>query len=190
MIYPDLIWRCKYFSSAGKRPNWSGYMQNTSQGYFQGASTVTFLPLIDLKPTDESCIYSLLCFVEGQAKTLNFITPCIHSIIHAWGGCDSTSAIFGNGKTSILLKLQSSAEIQSLSCVFEDYSSSQLQISQAGIRIFVIIYGGSENETLNRLRYVSYMNMLTKSFAAIQQRSYLRLKVQPCITVSGFIFKY
>ena len=88
--------------------------------------------------------------------------------IHALGGCDSTSAIFGKGKTSILLKLQSSAEIQLLSCVFEDYSSSQLQISQAGIRIFVIIYGGSENETLNRLRYVSYMNMLTKSFAAIQ----------------------
>ena len=78
MIYPDLIWHCKYFSAAGKRPNSSGYMQNTSQGYFPGASTVTFVPLIiDLKPTDENCLYSLLFFIKEQAKTLNIVTPCI-----------------------------------------------------------------------------------------------------------------
>ena len=46
MIYPDLVWHCKYFSSACKKPNWSGYMQNTFQGNFPGASTVTFLPQI------------------------------------------------------------------------------------------------------------------------------------------------
>ena len=88
--------------------------------------------------------------------------------IHAWVGCDSTSAIFREGKTFVLQKLQTSTEIQSPSYIFEDYSSSQLEIVQAGLRIFVIIYGGKENNTLNRLRYVSYMNMLTKSLAVVQ----------------------
>ena len=37
---------------------------------------VTFLPIIDLDPSDESCIYSTLLFIIAQAKSLH-IVPCV-----------------------------------------------------------------------------------------------------------------
>ena len=40
-------------------------------------SEIIFLPIIDLNPTDETCIYSTLIFVSNQAGKLNIPTPCI-----------------------------------------------------------------------------------------------------------------
>ena len=40
-------------------------------------STFTMLPLIDLNPIDESCIYSTLIHTINQAKYLNIETPCV-----------------------------------------------------------------------------------------------------------------
>ena len=40
-------------------------------------SEVLFLPIIDLNPSDETCIYSTVIYVESQAKQLNILTPCI-----------------------------------------------------------------------------------------------------------------
>ena len=40
-------------------------------------SSVSFLPIIDLNPSDGSCIYSTLLFIEEQAKLLNVNTPCV-----------------------------------------------------------------------------------------------------------------
>ena len=44
---------------------------------FTPRSEVFFLPIIDLNPSDETCIYSTLIYVESQAKKLNIPTPCI-----------------------------------------------------------------------------------------------------------------
>ena len=52
-------------------------MQNISIGEYPGISDVTLLPIINLKPSDESCIYSTLLFVCRQAEKLNIETPCI-----------------------------------------------------------------------------------------------------------------
>jgi len=35
------------------------------------SSTVNILPILDLKPTDLSCIYTMLLFVRDQVKKLN-----------------------------------------------------------------------------------------------------------------------
>ena len=43
----------------------------------QRKDRIQFLPIIDLNPTDESCIYSTLLFVIDQAKILNVQTPSI-----------------------------------------------------------------------------------------------------------------
>ena len=59
------------------RPSWSGFMQSLSTDRDVCKSEPLFLPLIDLKSTDETCIYSTLSFVQDQAKKLNIITPCI-----------------------------------------------------------------------------------------------------------------
>ena len=59
----DLLWHSGWiFSKAKLRLNWSGFMQhifNNDQN-FTPRSEVLFLPIIDLNPSDETCIYSTL----------------------------------------------------------------------------------------------------------------------------------
>ena len=63
----DYVWHASYFL-ASPRPSWSGYMTDISHGEYPGKSTVSLLPIVDLNPSDMSCIYSTLKFVESQAK--------------------------------------------------------------------------------------------------------------------------
>ena len=70
-VYNDLLWHCGSIFNVSRelRPNWFGFMQSTCS-YVQtfSKSKIDFLPIIDLKSTDESCIYSTLMFVVDQAK--------------------------------------------------------------------------------------------------------------------------
>ena len=59
------------------RSNWCGYMQTVTVGDEQTAAEIQMLPIIDLSPTDESCVYSTLLFVIEQSKKLSIVTPCI-----------------------------------------------------------------------------------------------------------------
>ena len=52
-------------------PGWSGMMQMIQQGDYPGKSSVFFFPMIDMKPTDNSCIYSTLKFVCTEARLHN-----------------------------------------------------------------------------------------------------------------------
>ena len=56
----------------GVRPNWNGFMQMVQKGEHHGPASVTFLPMIDMDPSDLSCIYSTLNFVENQARQYGF----------------------------------------------------------------------------------------------------------------------
>ena len=49
-------------------------MQNISKGEYPDHSKIRYLPIIDLNPTKEKCIYSTLLFIQEQAKKLNIIT--------------------------------------------------------------------------------------------------------------------
>ena len=40
-------------------------------------ASTTFLPIINLNPTDEHCIYSTLLLIISQAKQINVIIPCV-----------------------------------------------------------------------------------------------------------------
>ena len=76
----DLLWHSGWiFSKARPRPNWSGFMQHIfcDNQNCTPRSEVLFLPIIDLNPTDETCIYSTLIYIESQAQKLNIPTPCI-----------------------------------------------------------------------------------------------------------------
>ena len=56
----NLVWHAGWFcSDSVRRPNWSGFMN----GVHSSAAVVQFLPLIDLNPSDETCIYSTLLYV-------------------------------------------------------------------------------------------------------------------------------
>ena len=49
-------------------PGWSGLMQMVQQGFHPGQSSIHFLPMIDMNPSDLTCIYSTLMFVSAEAK--------------------------------------------------------------------------------------------------------------------------
>ena len=75
----SLIWHAMGMSRCllERRPNWSGFMQSVSEVAQSIPSETLLLPIIDLKSTDESYIYSTLTFIQDQASRLNFVTPCI-----------------------------------------------------------------------------------------------------------------
>ena len=67
MAKVDLLWKCT-FAVRPQRPGWSGFMQLIAEGDHPGASSVRFLPMIDMEPGDLSCIYSTLCFVINHTN--------------------------------------------------------------------------------------------------------------------------
>ena len=73
----NLIWNASIFFRGCERPGWSGFMSNVSAGNYPGPSKVSLLPIIDLNPSDLSCIYSTLNFVIDQAEQLNMETPVL-----------------------------------------------------------------------------------------------------------------
>lgn len=83
--------------------------------------------------------------------------------LHAWSGCDTTSATFGQGKVSIVKRLKQCDEIQDISELMMKRDVTTEQIGEAGARLFVIMYGGKETDCLNALRYAKYMEMVTST---------------------------
>ena len=69
--------------------------------------------------------------------------------VHAWSGCDTTSATFGQGKTTLLKKIKASKEIQAISSAMCNPNASQEEIGQAGVRLFVILYDGKQSNTIH-----------------------------------------
>ena len=66
----DVIWYSGWIfsSQSHTRPSWSGFMQQSvfkAKVEFQ-QSDVLLLPIIDLPPTDLTCIYSTLPFIKDQ----------------------------------------------------------------------------------------------------------------------------
>ena len=77
-IYHDILWHTYYFKvGRQKRPGWSGYMQTVCQGSYPGRSVVTMLPIIDMDPTNMTCIFSTLSFIANQANKLQIDTPVV-----------------------------------------------------------------------------------------------------------------
>ena len=92
----DLLWQTSRSLRNDPTPDWLGFMQELlkSETPVQ-KSTITFLPIIDLNPNDESCIYSTLLFVIEQAKRMRVPVPCVtfHQPLwlKAWGIIEEAS---------------------------------------------------------------------------------------------------
>lgn len=81
------------------------------------------------------------------------------TFIHAFGGCDTTSAIFGQGKLSILKLIKKNAASRAAADMFLKNDSTPDEIGEAGVKLFISLYGGKNNDTLSCLRYLRYMKM-------------------------------
>ena len=63
----DLLWKVSW-PLRSPMLGWSGYMQMIQEGTYPGKSSFVFLPMIDLNPSDLSCIYSTLKFICKEAS--------------------------------------------------------------------------------------------------------------------------
>ena len=64
----DILWKlsCLLYPTASA---WNGTMQLVHHGEYPCQSSITFLPMIDMDPTNASCIYSTLHFVAIWSGT-------------------------------------------------------------------------------------------------------------------------
>ena len=72
----DLMFHFSRFFN-DEQPSWSGYMSIHCHGSHNGKSTISFLPIINLKPTDLSCIYSSLKFIPEQSNSIGMETAVV-----------------------------------------------------------------------------------------------------------------
>ena len=72
----DILWKTSLLFG-NPRPSWSGMMQLVHQGRHQGKSSVMFLPMIDMNPSDVTCVSSTLHFVSEHAKQHSIANPIV-----------------------------------------------------------------------------------------------------------------
>jgi hypothetical protein len=74
--------------------------------------------------------------------------------IHAWTGCDTTSAITGKGKQSLLNAMKKSKTLCTMSEAFSDYWATQEEVHNASVDVIREIYGGNPTASLSKMRFV------------------------------------
>ena len=72
-------------------------------------------------------------------------------------------ATFGQGKTNLVKKIQVSEEIQRISLLMDNPCTTAEEVDKAGIRLFVILFGGKQDDSLNYLRYAKFLEMVSSS---------------------------
>ena len=88
--------------------------------------------------------------------------------IHAWGGCDTTSAVFGQGKCRILKLAQKSQEVRQWCAVFAQEDATRDAVGEAGERIFNSMYGVKPDYSLTKLRHARYREIAATNSSVLR----------------------
>lgn len=83
--------------------------------------------------------------------------------LHAMSGCDTTSALFNQGKLKFLKVLQKNNDLQPVIDAFKDPHAHQDEIAEAGNVFLMALYGKGHETSLNDLRYRQYVSSSYKS---------------------------
>ena len=81
-------------------------------------------------------------------------------VLHALGGCDTTSAIFGIGKATILKKLGNQQHMRNIDIIQNEHSTHE-DVRKAGLHLMKAVYGGLSAESLTALRYSTYVKLIS-----------------------------
>ena len=76
----------------------------------------------------------------GQVITANIL------FLHAWSGCDTTSATYGHGKTSLLKKIKNSEELQQISSSMCDPDATAEQLVKL-VTTYLLFYMVANKKT-------------------------------------------
>ena len=87
--------------------------------------------------------------------------------VHALSGCDTTSSLFGHGKAKVFRKISTSIDTQVLTDTLGSSKSTKDEVLLAGLDLLAMIYGGKPGDSLNVMRYLSYMHQVATSTCQI-----------------------
>jgi hypothetical protein len=79
---------------------------------------------------------------------------------HALSGGDTTSSMLGLGKATSYKKITRRLELAKHIKVFGNLEAPQSQLTEVRMPVLDILYGGNLTYSLDRLRYVQYLNLL------------------------------
>ena len=102
-----------------------------------------------------------------RIKLANYVITSHLLFLHAWSGCDTTSSTFDHAKTSLLKRIKESKEVQQISSLMSEHSATAEQIGKAGTRLFIITYSGKQEDSLDSLQYIKFMEMVSASKASL-----------------------
>ena len=88
-------------------------------------------------------------------------------VVHALGGCDSSSAIFGQGKGTIYNKIASDEVLHTHCMTLQSHTSTIHQIKTTGSALFVALYGGKAGDKLSDLRYAAILYFVSQSLLQV-----------------------
>ena len=77
--------------------------------------------------------------------------------LHALGGCDTTSAIFGFGKGTVFSKVGNNGAVRRNVDILEDPAAGIEQVVEAGLQLLVVLYGGRMCDTLDNLPLTTWV---------------------------------
>ena len=86
-------------------------------------------------------------------------------VIHAISGCDTTSSLYGQGKSSIWKAITRNNSTLAWMLVLDSPEASRNDVVSAGLKLMTLIIGGKSTDCLNHLRYGMYMAK-TASYSA------------------------
>src|SRR6218665_2558434 len=99
--------------------------------------------------------------VRSVHESLGDKAACQLLLAHAMTSCDTTSSLFGHGKSNVSCALAKcdDSDIDTLGSP----SASRQQVVEAGQRVMSLLFGGKALDSLNHLRYITYMHLLATS---------------------------
>lgn len=104
--------------------------------------------------------YSSTSFNRGVLE----VPPGFELFLHAFTGCDTTSALFWYGKNKLWSAIQKHPELITTAEVFLQPTSTHQAISDAGAKCLVALYGGKYTEdTLQSLRFKTFVKTAASS---------------------------
>ena len=87
--------------------------------------------------------------------------------VHELSGCDYNSSLFGLGKAKVFRKISTSIDTQVLTDTLGSSKSTKDEVLRAGLDLLAMIYGGKPGDSLNVMRYLSYMHQVATSTCQI-----------------------
>ena len=108
--------------------------------------------------------------INKTRQTLGSTICRLLPVVHAFSGCDTTSHIYGVGKGVLLKKaIQDSWFRDQLSVFVQDVSHDRVE--NAGENIFVSLFSGDADQSLNSLRFQKFIYKVNTSSTCVQVRS-------------------